>query len=100
VGSIGNVHVNENEPIGSIQYGYNRADEELDDDDYMKLLMNMTRRMETCMATTTIATTVEKVVLVALQSVAILMQPPLAMGMVDLIMLPRSNQLRKLPMRE
>jgi hypothetical protein len=34
VGSIGNMHVNEDAVVGSVEHGYDLANEELDDDDY------------------------------------------------------------------
>jgi hypothetical protein len=52
------------------------------------------------MATMVMAMTAVKMVLLALQSVATMMQPPLVVGMVDLIMFPRKNKLRKLQTRE
>jgi hypothetical protein len=42
----------------------------------------------------------EKVVVVALWSVATMMLLALAMGMVDLIMLPKESQPRKVPTKE
>jgi hypothetical protein len=66
----------------------------------MKLLINTAQRMETPMATMVMAMTAVKMVLLALQSVATMMQPPLVVGMVDLIMFPRKNKLRKLQTRE
>ena len=47
------------------------------------------------MATMVMAMTAVKVVLLALQLVAIVMQPPLAVRMVDLVIFPRKNKPRK-----
>jgi hypothetical protein len=66
----------------------------------MKLIMSMVRGMEARMAAMVIATTMVKVVLQAMQSVATLMQPLLAVEMVDLVMFPRKNNPRKLQTRE
>jgi hypothetical protein len=66
----------------------------------MILLKTMARKMGTSEAATVIATIVEKVVLVALWLVATMMLPTLAMGMVDLVTLPKRNQLRKVPTKE
>jgi hypothetical protein len=97
---IKNMHIKEDAPLGFVERAYDRADEEPNDDDYMKLLMSIARRMETRMASMVIATTVVKVVLVALQPVETLMQPLLAVGMVDLVMFPRKNEPRTLQTRE
>jgi hypothetical protein len=51
------------------------------------LIMTMVRRMDKREAATMTATTVEKVVLVILWSVVAMMLPPLAMVIMELIML-------------
>jgi hypothetical protein len=56
--------------------------------------------METRMAAMVMAMTVVKVVVLALQLVATMMQPSLAMRMVDLVMFPRNNESKKLQTRE
>jgi hypothetical protein len=66
----------------------------------MILKMTRARRMGTREAAIVIATTMEKVMLVALWSVATMMLLPLAMGMADLLTLPKRNQLRKVPTKE
>jgi hypothetical protein len=66
----------------------------------MKLLMSMVKRMETRKAVIEMGTIVVKVVLLVLQSVATMMQPPLAVGMVDPIIFPRKNEPRKLQTKE
>jgi hypothetical protein len=66
----------------------------------MKLLMSMAQRMETRMAAMVMTMTVVKVVVLVLQLVATMMQPPLAVRMVDPIMFPRNNEPKKLQTRE
>jgi hypothetical protein len=66
----------------------------------MKLLMSMARRMETRMAAMVMAMTAVKVVVLALQLVATMMQPPLVVRMVDPVMFPRKNKPKKLQTRE
>jgi hypothetical protein len=64
------------------------------------LLMSMARRIETRMVTMVMAMTVVKVVVLALQLVAAMMQTPLAVEMVDPVMLSRKIEPRKLQTRE
>jgi hypothetical protein len=66
----------------------------------IKLLMSMVQRMETCMAAMVMAMTVVKVVVLALQLVATMMQPPLAVRMVDPVMFPGNNKPKKLQTKE
>jgi membrane protease subunit (stomatin/prohibitin family) len=66
----------------------------------MMSLMTMVRRMGTSVATMVIAMTMKKAVLLALWSMTTMMQSPLAMGMEELVMLPRRNQPRKFPTKE
>jgi hypothetical protein len=66
----------------------------------MKLLMSMAQRMETCMAAMVMAMTAVKVVVLALQLVATMIQPPLAVQMVDPVMFPRNNEPKKFQTRE
>jgi hypothetical protein len=66
----------------------------------MKLLMSMAQRMETRMAAMVMAMTTVKVVVLVLQLVATMMQPLLAVRMVDLVMFPRNYVPKKLQTRE
>jgi hypothetical protein len=100
MGSIGNMHVDEDALVGSTECGYDRVDEKLDDDDYDEVANEHSRRMEIRMASMVIATTVVKVMLVALQLVVTLMQPLMAVEMVDLVIFPKKNEPRKLQTKE
>jgi hypothetical protein len=62
--------------------------------------MSIAQRMETRMATMVMAMTTVKVVVLALQLGATMMQPPLAVRMVDLVMFPWKNEPKKLQTRE
>jgi hypothetical protein len=66
----------------------------------MKLLMSMAQRMETHMATMVMAMTAVKVVVLALQLVATMMQPSLAVRMVDPVIFHKKNEPKKLQTRE
>jgi hypothetical protein len=66
----------------------------------MMMTMMMMTRMETRIAAMVMAMTAVKVVVLALQLVATMMQPPLAVRMVDPVMFSRNYEPKKLQTRE
>jgi hypothetical protein len=58
----------------------------------LKYLLKRARRRTSRIATMVLAMALQKVLLVAVQLVAIVTQPLLAMGVMDLVLWPRRNQ--------
>jgi hypothetical protein len=93
---IGNIHVNEETPVRSESLAYDRADEEADDDDYNEVANEHGTEDGNAHDYNGDGNDRSEVVVLELQLVATMMQPPLAVRMVDPVMFPRNYEPKKL----
>ena len=100
VGPIGNMHVNEEAPVRSDDLAYDWANEEPNDDDYDEVTNEHGIEDGNTHGRNGDGNDAVKVVVLALQLVATMMQPLLAMRMVDIVIFSRNNEPKKLQTKE